>query len=151
MRKNAFISYSIKDTELFVLSSISRILDEKGYDIYSSYNEVQYIDNQIKKSSLFIGIASHEGIKSEWVMKEWEFAQVSAIPSIFLIENTVNINPQFIQHNLVLVFDRLNPTIAMNQLYKLISLEEEKKTKKSENLVVGGLIGLALMTLLSNK
>ena len=84
----------MNDGEMYILSSIFKYLDEKGYIIYSSYDVPegpQYskvINDQITQCDLFIGIASYTGIQSNWVLSEWETAQRLGKTSIFLIEQT---------------------------------------------------------------
>lgn len=73
----------------------------------------------IQKSNLFIGIITGYGQERDRVFKEWQLANVSNIPSILMIENTVQINPNF--GSPYIIFDRNYPQEAINQLNSKIN------------------------------
>lgn len=158
MKKTAFISYSMDDSELYVLSLISEYLANNGYFINTSYNNsieteqnIEYqIKNQINKSDLFIGIASNLGIHSQWVIKEWEFAQVNGKTAVFLIEDTVVVNPDFAKGNLIIRFNRQFPQESLKKLRNMIEKNKKDPSNKAINWVVGGLLGIAIIKLLSD-
>ena len=159
MKKTAFISHSMDDSELYVLSLITEYLANNEYFIETSYNNSilprqnveQAIQNQIAKSDLFIGIASHLGINSHWVLKEWQLAQKNGKTAFFLIEETVPINPAFQQENLVIRFNRHNPERSISNLHSMIEKRKQDKSNKALNWVVGGLLGIAIIKLLSEE
>ncbi len=146
----------MNDGEMYILSSIFKYLNEKDYFIYSSYDipqssqYSQVISNQISQCDLFIGIASYLGIQSSWVLKEWEIAQKLKKTSIFLVEDNVNLNPDFLKTNSVIYFNRQNPQNSLFQLENLIENARKEKQKNATNLIVGGLIGIALIKMLSD-
>jgi len=157
MNKHAFISYSMEDREMFILSSIAKYLKESNYYVYTGLdiqvgsNWESAIAHEIKRCDLFIGIASHNGIKSKWVLKEWELAQIHNRTSIFLIEQGVNINSDFLLNNLVILFDRNNPNTSLLQLQQIVTQARENQKKNSQNLIIGGLIGMAIVKLLTDE
>ncbi len=159
MKKTAFISYSMDDSELYVLSLITEYLANNGYFIETSYNNSiiagqnieQAIQTQIAKSDLFIGIASHLGINSQWVLKEWELAQNNGKTAFFLIEDTVPISPVFQQENLIIRFNRQNPQSSIANLHSMIEKRKKDKSNTALNWVVGGLLGIAIIKLLSDE
>ena len=157
MKKTAYISHSMNDGELYILSLISEYLVKKEYYIYST-NSIepgldiyQTITNQIVKSDLFIGIASHSGINSQWLLKEWEIAQVNGKTAVFIIEDTVQLNSEFIQSNFVIKFNRQNPESSLIQLRQMIEKEKKETSNTAINWVVGGLLGIAIIKLLSDE
>ena len=159
MKKTAFISHSMDDSELYVLSLITEYLANNGYFIETSYNNSvavgqnieQLIQTQIGKSDLFIGIASHLGINSQWVLKEWELAQLNGKTAFFLIEDNVPINPAFQQENLVIRFNRQNPQRSISSLHTMIEKRKKDKSNTALNWVVGGILGIAIIKLLSDE
>ncbi len=155
MKRKAYISYSMNDGEMYILSSISKYLSAKEYFIYSSYDipqtvqNSQIVNNQIAQCDLFIGIASHQGIKSNWVIQEWNIVQQLKKAAFFLIEDNVPLNPEFVRTNNVILFNRQFPQNSLNQLTELI--EKAKNQKNAKNWIVGGLIGMAVIKMLSSK
>ncbi|WP_347070147.1 TIR domain-containing protein [Flavobacterium sp. WV_118_3] len=145
------------DSELYVLSLITEYLANNGYFIETSHNNsifpgqnIEYnIQTQINKSDLFIGIASHFGINSQWVLKEWELAQKNGKTAFFLIEDNLPINPAFEQGNLVVRFNRQNPQYSITRLHSMIEKRKKEKSNNALNWVVGGLLGIAIIKLLS--
>ncbi|MFC4634072.1 TIR domain-containing protein [Dokdonia ponticola] len=159
MKKTAFISYSMNDSELYILSLVIEHLSKNNFYINTSYenntsvgqNIILQTKEQISQSDLFIGIASHNGIHSKWVMKEWEIAQHNNNTAVFLIEDSVPINPDFIKENFVILFNRQNPEQSLTFLKEMIENQKEKKTNNALNWVVGGLLGIAIIKLLSDE
>lgn len=158
MKKTAFISYSMDDSELYVLSLISEYLSNNGYYVENSYNSLSVgqnfefaIRNQISKTDLFIGIASNSGVRSNSVMKEWKIAQVNKKISFFIIEDTVPISPVFEQGNLIIRFNRNFPEESVNSLQKMIEKEKKSETNTALNWIVGGILGIAIIKLLSDE
>jgi len=158
MRRKAYISYSMDDKEMYILSSISKFLSEKDFFIYSSYDNLQTglqisqaIKQQIAQCDLFIGIASHSGIKSDWVLKEWNIAQELGKTAIFLVEDTINLNPEFMKQNSVIKFNRHYPQQSLIQLQNRIDSAKAEKSNNAMNWIIGGLIGIAIIKLLSDE
>jgi hypothetical protein len=159
MKNTAFISYSMDDSELYVLSLISEYLANNGYYIETSYNNsvdtgqnIEYaVQNQIAKADLFIGIASHFGINSQWVLKEWEIAQTNGKTAVFLIEDTVPLNPEFEQENFIIKFNRQYPDDSVKKLQEMIEKQKKEKSNTALNWVIGGLLGIAIIKLLSDE
>lgn len=146
----------MQDGEMYILSSISKYLSQKNYYVYSNYDIPQYdiqfsqvINNRITQCDLFIGIASFHGIQSDWIMNEWELAQRLRKTAIFLVEDTIELNPKFVKNNSVILFNRQYPQNSLRYLETLI--ERGKKDKPNAfNWLIGGLIGIAIIKLLSD-
>lgn len=152
----AFISYSLNDSEQFVLTILSQQLGEEGFIVISNYglnftNETQF---QINNSNLLIGLITRSGDTNNRVFQEWQYASNRRIPAILLVENTVHIH-QSIQHNENVVrFDRNNPNRAIESVRNKISLAKQTVQANNDKAVawiIGGVAVLALIGLLSNK
>lgn len=157
MSRKAFISYSIDEREMYVISAISKYLSEKGYQVYSGYDVPlagsqfsQFLSYELSQCDLFIGIASHMGIQSRWVLKEWEQAQNLGKNSIFLVEDTVELNPEFIRHNKVIQFNRAQPQESLRRLESMVEQAKADRSSNALNWIVGGLIGIAVIKLLTD-
>ena len=150
-----FISYSINDTDQYLLTLLSSELYKKGVTITQSNDfhlDMSSLTKvNINKSNLFIGIITGFGQEKDRVLKEWQLANVSNVPSILLIENTVQIAPNF--NSPYIIFDRNNPQNAINQLNKKIT-ELKKEIEKNPNAlpwILGGAALLAIFGLLSSN
>jgi len=150
----AFISYSVNDADQYVLTLLSSELQNKGFTIYQSndfYSEISSLTKvNINKSQLFIGLMTGFGQERDRVFKEWQLANTATIPSILLIENTVQIDPNFSYP--YIVFDRNHPQNAVDQLKNKIN-ELKKELGKDSNAmawILGGAALLAIFGLLSD-
>ena len=159
MRKSAFLSYSLQDSELYTISIISKYLNEQGFFVQSANKAANFpgrpvldvVRRAIINANLFIGIASTEGVQSEYMIREWEEAQRYNVPRIFIIENSVNLNPAFTDQNTVIRFDRRNPQQSLNRLKAMVENQKKNSAGKILPWVVGGLLGMAVIKLLSDN
>lgn len=152
----AFISYSVNDNDQYILTLLASKLRERNFVVTTSQNffigELDYTTkNEIADSHLFIGILTHDGIEYERVYSEWGFAVSKNIPTLFLIEDNVYINPSF-KGNFVR-FNRANPQNAINQ----VSLKMSQGLKQYDNSqeflpwLLGGAALLAILSLFTNS
>ena len=148
----AFISYSLNDKDQYILTLLSQELRNRNFilkqsnDFHSEMTSLTKIN--INKSQLFIGLITEEGGEMDRVMKEWRLANVSNVPSILMIENTVDVSSDF---NFPYIrFDRLNPEKAVDELNKNIA-QKRKKTDDSNAWawVLGGAALIAIIGALS--
>lgn len=157
----AFISYSLNDSEQFILTILSRRLKEYGFTIWSTYNDSENILDfktftQINKSNLFIGIITKSGNANNRVFNEWKEAVKMQIPSLLLVEDNVNIKPEILKYNNVLLFNRQNPSDAINKVKQRIEQSQRQQTKpvkKNDNThawILGGAAALIILGLLSS-
>jgi len=149
-------SYSINDNDQYILTLLSSKLREKNFNVNTSLNFYgQSLDfstkNEIQYSNLFIGILTGQGIELDRVVKEFRFAQSCGVPNLLMIEDTVNINPNF-RGNYIL-FNRYNPQNAINEINRRMNPQPSRttsvQTKKSSDLVPWVLGGVALLAILS--
>lgn len=161
MKKKAFISYSMKDSEQYVLTLLSNLLGDEGFIVDSSYDSLnpgQTIEHAIRKkisdSSLFIGIITESG-RNNSVLREWQQATTLRIPSLMLVEDTVQINSPLLQKPNVIRFNRYYPEEAINRAVgKIQRARSNPNEQEGENVlgwVLGGLAILALIKLLSDE
>ncbi|MBV7269574.1 hypothetical protein [Winogradskyella luteola] len=143
-----FISYSINDTDQYLLTLLSSELYKKGVTITQSNDfhlEMSSLTKvNINKSNLFIGIITGQGQERDRVLKEWQLANVSNVPSILMIENTVPIDPNF--KSPYIIFDRNYPQNAINLLHQKIT-ELKKEIDKNPNALAWILGGAALLSI----
>lgn len=155
--KNAFISYALKDSEQFVLTLLSNLLREEGYSISSSYDDYSHIVqrsiyNGITNSSLFIGLITNYGDRNQNVLNEWQVSLQNQIPSLLLIEDSVNVTNELYHHPNVVRFNRNFP----NQQIDKIKEKIKKSKGNSENnnalgWILGGVAAVAIIKLLSDE
>ena len=150
----AFISYSLNDQDQYILTLLSTELRQRGFVIKQSndfHSEMSGLTKvNINQAQLFIGILTGDGHELERVQKEWKLANVAAIPSIFLIENTVHIDPNF--DSPYILFNRHNPKLALNTLNKQMHKLKQNVNKDSNAWawLLGGAAVLAIIGMLSD-
>ncbi len=159
MKRKAFISYSIKDSEQYVLTLLSNLLREEGFTIDSSFDFLDHgdsfrdIKNKIANSGLFIGLITAAG-KNKYVLAEWQEAQNSNTPSLLLIEDTIELKSASSNNQNILRFNRNYPESAIEEAtFKIRKSKETQVDDVSDNIVgwiLGGLAILAIITLLSD-
>jgi hypothetical protein len=160
----AYISYSLNDSEQYVLSILANILSEEGFLVSSGYNTVRQggqfdlIDfNQINQSNLFIGIITDTGTENQWVLKEWGLASRIKIPAILLIEENVRIQGVLLNILNIVRFNRSRPEAAIKTVKqkidqsKLLYANPQKNNNNAVAWVLGGIAAIALISLLSDE
>lgn len=160
MNKVAFISYALKDSEQFVLTLLSNLLREEGYSIDSSYDDYSNViqrsaQNNILKSTLFIGLITQYGDRNQNVFNEWRIALEKKIPSLLLIEDSVNIAPELMRHPNVVRFNRHYPNQQIEQIKQKIKRSKNVTTNNPPNnnalgWILGGLAAVAIIKILSD-
>ena len=79
MKRKAFISYAMQDSEQYVLTLLANLLMSENFQIDSSFNEYgktvsQSTIKKINESSLFIGLITEFGNRNKNVFDEWKMA-----------------------------------------------------------------------------
>lgn len=158
----AFISYSINDSEQYVLSILARKLKEQGFIVTSSYNLYStlvdfQIYSQLNKSSLFIGIITGDGSDINRVYDEWKIALQKNIPAILLIEDIVEVGQELQNHPNIIRFNKAQPETSIENVRQKIDASRQpnnqvgkQNTNNTTAWLLGGLAVLALIGLLSN-
>lgn len=152
-----FISYSLNDTEQYILSILAKKLKEQGYVISTGYNLMPGFQNnqnlsQIDASHLFIGILSGYGNAKLNVVQEWQHAKSKKIPALLLVENNIVLTPQSGADANVIRFDRNNPEPSIETVRNKINLSRVPAQDNNDNAwLFGGLAILALIGLLSSN
>lgn len=160
----AFISYSLNDSEQYVLTILARKLNEYGYSIVSSYDNIKSTNSfetftQIDKANLFIGILTNGGNANDRVKYEWKKANELNIPSLLLVEDNLLVQNEFLGNYNVLRFNRNNPHEAIETIRTRISVPQaaitsRPATKKKDNSaawILGGVAALIVIGLLANN
>ena len=160
MKRKAFISYAMQDSEQYVLTLLADLLMSENFQIDSSFNEYGNVvsrasHKKINESTLFIGLITEYGNRNNNVFNEWKIAIQKRIPSLLLIEDAVNVNKKLADHPNVLVFDRNKPQIGLNKIkYQIQNAKNFVDIKNNENAlgwVLGGAAALTIINLLSEK
>ena len=153
----AFLSYSLNDTDQYILTLLSSELRKKGFSIKQSndfHSEISPLTKvNVNQSQLFIGILTGDGEELERVQKEYRIASTAGVPSIYLIENTVDINSKFnLPH---IIFNRFNPQTTIDELnMRIEQRKNEQNQDSSSNMwawILGGAALLAVLALLTKK
>lgn len=154
-----FMSYSLKDSEIFAVPLISRTLESKSYPeiekvMYcqrdAGENWVDYMNENIPKSDVFLLFCTPNIYESRYIKDEWQTAYNKNIPIIPVFINRKHI-PDIISNRNGIEFDQFNKTEAIHNLCDFIlsvsgierskdmkdKLEEERSAKtESLNLLL---------------
>jgi len=150
----AFVSYSFKDSELYVVTLLFEQLRKSGYVVETStFGYTTGYDLKIKKSDVFIGIITNNSGSIDYVIKEWSVAKHNNINNILIIEDGVKVantrSLNFVR------FSRRNPNPAIEKLFNIkkhTSVAKTTSTDAFEGLLIaaGIIVGIAaLISLLS--
>ena len=155
MRK-VFISYSIEDRNLHLITLLLEHLRKNNYDVIVSDYGLDY-SMRMLNASLFIGIITNKSNSIDYVVKEWQTAKKNNIQNILIVEEGVSINDSNISY---IRFNRSNPQKAINDLFNYNNKSSEVSHGKRGNgndlanaiLGVAVIAGVAaLISLLSEK
>lgn len=149
-----FLSYSLNDRDLFILTLLGEELNKKGFYINQSNDFNTRMSPltivNINNSSLFIGLISGTGHEKSRVEREWQIANSKNIPCILLIENTVPINRNF--ESQYIIFDRFDSHKAIEELNKLITKKKENQNDSNALAwILGGAAVLSIISLLNKE
>lgn len=152
----AFISYSINDKDLVIITLLSNNLRKQGFHISTSqnfYNDLldYTTKKRIENSHVFFGIITKIGREKERVITEWKYAKRIKIPNILLIEDNFKLNSNF-SGNYIL-FNRKQPQIAISKIQNKIANINKNKININKNIwpwVIGGAALVAIIGLLSS-
>lgn len=156
----AFISYSINDSEQFVITLLSEKLRARGFSLTSKFTkDTSNIDAftamEMKESSLFIGIITAFGSNNQKVISEHHFAVSKHIPALLLVEDNVQLAPDFVNYN-VIFFNRRHPHQAVDKINKEIqkvgnqSVANQGDSNNAAAWLFGGFALIGLINLLSS-
>lgn len=152
--KKVFISYSFKDSELYIVTLLFEKLHKLGYSVESTNSNFDYVPlnkfysiNNIQNSNLFIGIITNESHSINHVLNEWRTANSKGIKTILIIENGVKVKDQNIKY---ISFDRHNPKPAIDKLFSIRKAPAPvKKDSESKDILVASAIILGIAALIS--
>lgn len=155
----AYVSYSLGNSDRYVLSILASRLKEKGFVVstaYDSYNNIAGYNSysQIIVSNLFIGIiVNNADIRR--VLSEWKIALDNHIPALLLIDDKISVPENLRHHPNVVSFNRENPNIAIEIVKDRIdaSRQSPAQLENSSNVaawIFGGLATLVLIKLLTS-
>jgi hypothetical protein len=147
----AFISSSVNDNNLYLVSLLSFKLQENNFRTSTSNdffkNELSFTTkNSIQNSHLFLGIVTDDGVEKDRVLNEWRFANSNGVPNILLIEDTVPVKKGF-KGNIVR-FNREDPQPAIDIIQKRMNSKPVKSNDTSEALswILGGAAVVAFLS-----
>jgi hypothetical protein len=153
----AFISYSINDTDQYVLTLLSSKLRGQGFIITTSQNFYnkrldQVTMNAISECHLFIGIIMRQSMEKNRVIDEWKFSKRKNIPNLILIEDNVRIQDGF-QGNYIR-FSRNNPKAAVDKINSKMQQRgnmAQRSNDDSLSWILGGAALLAIISLIAGE
>lgn len=140
-----FVSYSFIDKELYLLTLLVSKLREKGNTVQLSDNN--YLsENYINNSELFVGLITNHSDSINNVFNEWQIAEKLGKQRILLIEEGVNVYRNDIEF---IRFNRNNPQLAIQQLFKENETKTSNKPSVFEEIVTAGAVIAGIAALIS--
>lgn len=142
--KRAFVSYSIEDRNLHLITLLLEHLRRNNYEVSVS---TQWGDSDLRiaNADIFIGIITNNSDSIDYVIKEWKTAQRNCVPYVLVVENGVKIeDPESLSF---IRFNRSNPQEAIDKLFKINkpAANTPQKKKNNSDTVSDVLIGVAVV------
>ncbi|MBR4583568.1 MAG: toll/interleukin-1 receptor domain-containing protein [Bacteroidales bacterium] len=140
--KSVFVSYSIEDLNLHLITLLLEHLRKNNYSVSVSN---QWLDSDLKiaNADIFIGIITNNSNSIDYVVKEWQVARENNVNGFLIIEEGVTINDSSIPY---IRFNRTNPQKAINELFKHNKpVTKPKKKKDNDDTLSNVLIGTAVI------
>ncbi len=139
--KNVFVSYSIEDRNLHLITLLLEHLRKNNYSV--SVSTQWTVSNlRIVNSDIFIGIITNNSNSIDYVVKEWKTAKKNNIQNILIVEDGISINDSSISY---IRFNRSNPQEAINELFNINKSVVSSQQKKNSNDVADILLGVAVV------
>lgn len=139
--KNVFVSYSIEDRNLHLITLLLEHLRKNNYSVSVS---AQWTDSNLRiaNTDIFIGIITNNSNSIDYVVKEWKTAKKNNIQNILIVEDGISINDSSISY---IRFNRSNPQEAINELFNINKSVVSSQQKKNSNDVADILLGVAVV------
>lgn len=139
--KKVFVSYSIEDSKLHLITLLLEHLRKNNYSVSVSN---QWVDSDLKivNSNVFIGIITNNSNSVNYVVKEWQVARENNVNGFLIVEEGVAINDLSIPH---IRFNRTNPQKAINELFNINKSVVSSQQKKNSNNVADVFLGVAVV------
>ena len=143
MRK-AFVSYSIEDRNLHLITLLLEHLRKNNYEVSVS-TLWGNSDLRIANADIFIGIITNKGDSINYVVEEWKTAQRNNIPYVLVVENGVSVEDS--ESLSFIRFNRSNPQEAIDKLFKINkpAANTPQKKKNNSDTVSDVIIGVAVV------
>jgi hypothetical protein len=139
--KRAFVSYSIEDRNLFMITLLLEYLRNNNYVISVSNND---FTNCIINADIFIGIITKNSSNNKHVVSECQIARKNNIPFVLVVENGVKMPSE--AQGMFIRFDRSNPQEAIDKLFKIKKpVPTVPKKKNDDDMVRDVLIGAVVI------
>lgn len=142
--KRAFVSYSIEDRNLHLITLLLEHLRKSDFSVSVS-TQCGDADLRIANADIFIGIITNNSDSIDYVIKEWKTAQRNCVPYVLVVENGVKIeDPESLSF---IRFNRSNPQEAIDKLFNINKPDANTPQKKKDNndTVSDVLIGVAVV------
>lgn len=153
----AFISYSLNESEKYVVTLLAQKLREKGFSLTSGFSQsASFVDfqteSEIKNSSLFIGLITSSG-KNNFpkVYSELQKALSYNKPAILLVEDRVQLDSGIAGFPNLIRFNRYYPGVAIEEVKNRIQTSKTTQQDNSLAWILGGTAALALIAYLSSE
>lgn len=145
-----FVSYSFRDSELYIITLLLEKLRQNGFIVESSVSPssgIHHNDHRILTSDFFVGIITNNSESINAVISEWRIAQSKGIKTVLVVEEGVQTNNT---PNITFIkFNRSSPKIAIDQLLKMPEIAQQSKTNAIEDIIAVGAIAVGLAALVS--
>ena len=156
----AFLSYSLNDTDEYVITILAKKLQEQGFYVSAGQN-LHFPDTnpeslaEVRSADLFIGILTFNGQINQRVYEEWQYAKESDKSAILLVEWNVDLAEELDFSQNVIRFNRQNPDKAIESIHQYISeaRQNSDETDKQDVLawILAGMSLVKLVRLLSKN
>lgn len=151
-----YLSYSLTGSEHYILSILSKRLQDLGHVITTTYNRGFTSENlsssNFAGSDLFIGLITKQGNDNRIVCDEWNMAKAINLPTLLLVEQGWKISGKMALEQNIIIFNRHNPEKSFHDIRSRV--EKSKITRDINNnqaaWIIGGAALLLLIGLLAN-
>lgn len=126
--KKVFLSYSIEDSNLYLITLLLEHLRKNNYSVSVSAHW-EGSESKIATSDIFIGIITNNSNSVNYVVKEWKIAKEKNIPNRLIVEDGVKIEKS--SEISYIPFNRTNPDEAIDKLFN--NNKPATPTKKKQN------------------
>ena len=139
--KRAFVSYSIEDRNLHLITLLLEYLRNNNYVISVSNHG---FTNSIINADIFIGIITKNSSNNKHVVSECQIASKNNIPYVLVVENGVKMPSD--AKGMFIRFDRSNPQEAINKLFNIKKpVPSVPRKKNDDDIVINVLVGAAVI------
>lgn len=125
MGAQAFIAYSIPQSDAHMVYELGALMEQQGYTVVYNYPHPehpkgQHMYDEVAVSGMFIGLITSQ-INWQQVIQLWQYAKSQRIPAVILKEDKINLPGNIARDPDIITYRRFMPENPIQRIELWVS------------------------------